>query len=422
MTTEEKFHAAVNVIRSLPKNGAYQPSHELKLRFYAYFKQATEGPCTGSKPGFWDVVGRVKWEAWKKLGNMSKEDAMNNYVEELKKIVETMSYNANVETFLGSLGNFYDTVPAEDLEMLLGPVIERVRSQPGSPLKGSPLASRETSPSRVGNGLVSNPSASSLETSPITSMTPSPYPPDSDDDEFIDTVETTPYSTRKDYKSLSNSPTMTKRALDLKEDVPVKENGHAKNYSPKENGHLANGSNLAGANGTPNGVAHQINGNGFYSVESDDESLSYSSTRTRIRDKDSPSASRRRVMKQNGGPKNGTTNYVTDVSEPIREAVLHLQKDLDRINARIRTLEKHVLSQPLTLQLVELCEKCCENVDEEIVNYEDNIHVPVSDHVPVRKSWWPLVDITPRTALFVVVWPIVAHFLMIYIQQRRNRI
>lgn len=89
---------------------------------------------------------------------------------------------------------------------------------------------------------------------------------------------------------------MTKRTLDLKEDVPVKENGFAKNYSPKENGHLANCSNLAGTNGVPNGVSHQINGNGngFYSVESDDESLSYSSTRTRIRDKDSPSVSKRR--------------------------------------------------------------------------------------------------------------------------------
>lgn len=67
----------------------------------------------------------------------SREDILITYVS--FQIVETMSYNAKVETFLGSLGNFYDTVPAEDLEMLLGPVIERVRSQPGSPLKGSPL-------------------------------------------------------------------------------------------------------------------------------------------------------------------------------------------------------------------------------------------------------------------------------------------
>lgn len=50
-----------------------------------------------------------------------------------------MSYTDNVANFLGSLGSFYDAVPVEDLELLVGNVIERVRSQPGSPLSNSPL-------------------------------------------------------------------------------------------------------------------------------------------------------------------------------------------------------------------------------------------------------------------------------------------
>jgi acyl-CoA-binding protein len=66
--------------------GSYQPSHELMLRFYAYFKQATEGPCVSPRPAFWEVVKKMKWEAWNRLGNMSREEAMNNYVEELKKV------------------------------------------------------------------------------------------------------------------------------------------------------------------------------------------------------------------------------------------------------------------------------------------------------------------------------------------------
>jgi acyl-CoA-binding protein len=56
------------------------------LRFYSYFKQATEGPCVVSRPPFWEVVKKMKWEAWNRLGNMSREEAMNNYVEELKKV------------------------------------------------------------------------------------------------------------------------------------------------------------------------------------------------------------------------------------------------------------------------------------------------------------------------------------------------
>ncbi|KAL1451784.1 hypothetical protein WDU94_006130 [Cyamophila willieti] len=175
MTTEEKFHAAVNVIRNLPKSGSYQPSHDLMLRFYSYFKQATEGPCKQPKPGFWDVVRKAKWDAWKKLGNMSKDDAMKGYVEELRKIVETMSYNDNVETFMGSLDSFYENVPAQELDMILGPVIERVRSQPGSPLSKSPLGSpleksplisRDASPSRNGNLPNSNTAAKSNTNAP----------------------------------------------------------------------------------------------------------------------------------------------------------------------------------------------------------------------------------------------------------------
>lgn len=53
------------------------------LRFYSYFKQATEGPCKGPRPAFWEVVSRAKYDAWKRLGDMTKAEAMARYVEEL---------------------------------------------------------------------------------------------------------------------------------------------------------------------------------------------------------------------------------------------------------------------------------------------------------------------------------------------------
>lgn len=58
---------------------------------------------------------------------MGKEEAMEAYVEELKKIVETMAYNDNVETFMGSLDSFYENVPAEELDMILGKEKVQVR-------------------------------------------------------------------------------------------------------------------------------------------------------------------------------------------------------------------------------------------------------------------------------------------------------
>lgn len=31
------------------------------FQFYAFYKQAKEGECCESKPGFWDVVKKAKW-------------------------------------------------------------------------------------------------------------------------------------------------------------------------------------------------------------------------------------------------------------------------------------------------------------------------------------------------------------------------
>ena len=66
--------------------GPYQPSYDVMLKFYGYYKQATQGKCNDPKPSFWDVVGKAKWEAWNKCGNMSERDAMTLYIEELKQV------------------------------------------------------------------------------------------------------------------------------------------------------------------------------------------------------------------------------------------------------------------------------------------------------------------------------------------------
>ncbi|XP_022913820.1 acyl-CoA-binding domain-containing protein 5 [Onthophagus taurus] len=169
MTTEEKFNAAVNVIKSLPKNGSYQPSHDLMLRFYSYYKQATLGPCTGGRPAFWDVVGRAKYDAWKALGDLPKTDAMKRYVDELHSIVETMSYSDKVASFLNAPSS-----NIADLELIAGDVIQRVRSRSNSP---------QDSP---------NPSPVEMN-GHNDSWSESPFPSESDTDhsdgDYLDTIE-----------------------------------------------------------------------------------------------------------------------------------------------------------------------------------------------------------------------------------------
>ncbi|MBN3276431.1 ACBD5 protein, partial [Polyodon spathula] len=82
----------------------------MMLQFYSYYKQATQGPCNLPRPGFWDPVGKYKWDAWNGLGDMPKEEAMIAYVEEMKKIIETMPMTEKVEELLHVLGPFYEII------------------------------------------------------------------------------------------------------------------------------------------------------------------------------------------------------------------------------------------------------------------------------------------------------------------------
>lgn len=84
LTIEERFEKASVDVSLLSK----RPSDETMLALYGYYKQAKEGDCSTPKPGVWDPKGRYKWDSWNKLLGMSKEAAMQGYidvVEELKR-------------------------------------------------------------------------------------------------------------------------------------------------------------------------------------------------------------------------------------------------------------------------------------------------------------------------------------------------
>ncbi|XP_034562757.1 acyl-CoA-binding domain-containing protein 5A [Notolabrus celidotus] len=105
-----RFDAAVKVIKSLPPDGPFQPSNDMMLKFYSYYKQATVGACNIPRPGFWDAVGKAKWDAWNSLGDMPKEEAMTAYVDEMKLILEGMPMTDEVEELLRVLGPFYELI------------------------------------------------------------------------------------------------------------------------------------------------------------------------------------------------------------------------------------------------------------------------------------------------------------------------
>ncbi|ETE73800.1 Acyl-CoA-binding domain-containing protein 4 [Ophiophagus hannah] len=126
-------------------SGSYRPSYEEMLRFYGYYKQATMGPCQIPRPGFWDPIGRYKWDAWKSLGKMTKEEAMAAYIMEMKKAAQKV----------------INTVPmdkaSEDMFVYFEPLYEVIHDMPRPPesffkkKSGPGLANRAKKSSQVTN-------------------------------------------------------------------------------------------------------------------------------------------------------------------------------------------------------------------------------------------------------------------------------
>ncbi len=80
---ESRFETAAQEVQQLPR----RPGNDVLLKLYAYYKQATVGDVSGSRPGMTDFAGRAKYDAWTRLKGTSKEQAMAAYVnlvDELK--------------------------------------------------------------------------------------------------------------------------------------------------------------------------------------------------------------------------------------------------------------------------------------------------------------------------------------------------
>lgn len=63
------------------KNLSERPDNATLLRIYALYKQATAGDVEGKRPGFTDMIGRAKWDAWNELKGTASQAAMQQYVD-----------------------------------------------------------------------------------------------------------------------------------------------------------------------------------------------------------------------------------------------------------------------------------------------------------------------------------------------------
>jgi diazepam-binding inhibitor (GABA receptor modulating acyl-CoA-binding protein) len=71
-----RFEAAVANSKTLSE----RPDNSTLLKLYALYKQATVGDVEGKRPGFTDMVGRAKYDAWAAIKGTAGDEAMNQYI------------------------------------------------------------------------------------------------------------------------------------------------------------------------------------------------------------------------------------------------------------------------------------------------------------------------------------------------------
>jgi acyl-CoA-binding protein len=78
-----EFEQAAEAIQRLGQ----RPDNDTLLKLYALYKQGSEGDVHSNQPGFFDFVGTAKYEAWAKLRGLSKDTAMQRYIELVRDLL-----------------------------------------------------------------------------------------------------------------------------------------------------------------------------------------------------------------------------------------------------------------------------------------------------------------------------------------------
>jgi diazepam-binding inhibitor (GABA receptor modulating acyl-CoA-binding protein) len=81
---KSQFEQAVADSKNLPE----KPDNMTLLKLYALYKQGSSGDVDGKRPGFTDMVGRAKWDAWNEVKGKSSDEAMQEYIDLVESLKE----------------------------------------------------------------------------------------------------------------------------------------------------------------------------------------------------------------------------------------------------------------------------------------------------------------------------------------------
>jgi acyl-CoA-binding protein len=84
MTLEEQFEETSKRVHTLSQ----RPSNDILLDLYSYHKQASLGDVHGEKPGMFDFINAAKYNAWASKKGLTREQAMQHYVDLVNSLFE----------------------------------------------------------------------------------------------------------------------------------------------------------------------------------------------------------------------------------------------------------------------------------------------------------------------------------------------
>ena len=83
---KKEFKLAVEFVMGTEGRTDPRVTQVVQLGFYAFYKQATAGPCKDPAPSLFAPRKRLMWTAWSRLGDMKKTAAMRGYIKKLTKL------------------------------------------------------------------------------------------------------------------------------------------------------------------------------------------------------------------------------------------------------------------------------------------------------------------------------------------------
>ncbi|CAF0765112.1 unnamed protein product [Adineta steineri] len=383
---EDKFNAAVKTIQHLPNDGTFQPSNEMKLTFYGLYKQATAGPCKEARPSLFNYINRAKWDAWDKCRPMSKESAMLAYIDEIRKILETMPQTNEVLDFTQLIGPFYEFVDdqsagtssistikkkthhtnmnskkSNSLEPYVNGISEDNHDERPLIHTNGPIQTLVS----AGNGPAPSSSPSSSSTSSISS---------SDVDEFYDDPPDRfplTHGLSNDEISSNNNNIQKTESLSTTTNIPHEQTSDS---TIKHHPHV-----YGGQDGT-NAPLHHSNRGGNHSNQNHRSSSHHHHHDLSDGARYSPSS----MISGGGNGRHPNNNYNKETQRAILTALTKLQRDVNNILERLNQLETstHFLQQrELSTQLHR------------------------SSEPKAISRWFPLSGLRRRAVAFILLWP-----------------